>query len=200
MKEDERASKRRGLDDQERLVLRCLIQDPRMSDTKISEETGVPLKTVNRKRIRLEKENLVSYFASPDLHETGLGRFTTRHLYIIRFKLGVTVKQIHEEIYSEPNVKKIFTELIFESHLAEIDGHVALIMLVEGQSDADIVENVQSKIIPSLKKNHGDDAILDISTIRLLMPIRVMHNYLPLFNMSNGRLSEDVDPETIFVD
>jgi len=200
MKESDTDSKRRGLDDQERLVLRCLIRDPRMSDTKISEETGVPLKTVNRKRLRLEKENLVSYFASPDLHEAGLGRFTTRHLYIIRFKLGVTVKQIREEIYSEPNVKTIFTELIFESHLAEIDGHVALIMLVEGQSDADIVENVQSKIIPSLKKNHGDDAILDISTIRLLMPIRVMHNYLPLFNMANARLSADVDPETIFVD
>jgi len=38
-------------------------------------------------------------------------------------------------------------------------------MVIEGKHDADIVENVQGKIVPSLRKNHGPDSIEEISTI-----------------------------------
>lgn len=187
------------LDEQGKQICRCLIRDPRISDTKISKETGIPLKTVRRKRMRLEEGNILAYFASVDLQSAGVGIFNARHLYLIKFKLGVTKKQILDEIRQEPNVKTVFTELIYESHLAEIDGHIALVLMVEGQTDADIVENVQSKIIPSLMKNHGQDSIMEISSTRLLMPIRVMHNYLPSFNMEKGRLRKDATWDTIFV-
>ncbi|MBI2195041.1 MAG: hypothetical protein HYU36_23920 [Planctomycetes bacterium] len=199
MEENGNQKASRQLDEQEKLISRCLIRDPRMSDTRLAKETGIPMKTAKRKRIRLEQENLLSYFAYLDLQSTGAGLFNARHLYQIKFKLGVTRKQILDEIRQEPNVKTIFTELIYESHLAEIDGHIALVLLVEGQTDAEIVENVQSKIIPSLMKNHGQDSIMDISSIRLLMPIRIMHNYLPCLNMQNGRLREDAGRDTIFV-
>lgn len=189
----------RQLDEQEKSILRSLIRDPRVSDTRISEETAVPVKTVHRKRIRLEEEGLVSYFAYLDLQTTGTGHFSARHLYTIKFNLGVTRKQIIQEIQEEPNVKTVFTELIYESHLAEIDGHIALLLLIEGETDAEIVENVQSKIIPSLLKNHGDDSIQDIATIRLLMPIRMLHNYLPLLNMRNGRLEDGSANSEVFV-
>jgi DNA-binding Lrp family transcriptional regulator len=189
----------RTLDDQERAILKALIRDPRQSDNHISKITGVPTPTVRRKRNRLEDEGLLNYFAAIDMQETGTGTFQARHLYIIKFRIGVTVKQIVDEIKHEPNVRSVFTDLIYESHIAEMDGRVALIMMIEGKDEADILDSVQGKIVPSLRKNHGPDSIEEISTLRLLEPIRIFHNYVPLVNMDKGVLHPDWTDDAIFV-
>ena len=187
------------LDEQEKLIVKALIRNPRLSDHAISRATGVPAQTVRRKRCRLEEEGALAYLTNLDLQESGLGLFCARHLYIIKFRPGITKKQIVNEIKSEPNIGTVFPELIYESHIAEIEGHIALVMIVEGKNDSEVVENVQAKIIPSLKKNHGADSIIQISTIRLLGPIRQLHNYLPAFNMSVGYLRPDWPDAAIFV-
>jgi DNA-binding Lrp family transcriptional regulator len=189
----------RTFDDQERAILKALVRDPRQSDNYISKITGVPTPTVRRKRKRLEEERLLSYYASIDMQETGTGTFSARHLYIIKFRIGVTLKQIVDEIKSEPNVRSVFTDLIYESHIAEMDGRVALVMIIEGKNAADIIENVQGKIVPSLRKNHGPESIEEISTLRMLSPIRVFHNYVPMVNMHHGVLRGDWTNDAIFV-
>ncbi len=189
----------RELDEQEKLIARELIRDPRQSDNAIAEKTGIPGRTVSRKRTRMEQEGIVSYFTALNVLPNGDGRFAARHLYIIKFRLGMTVERLVNEIKSEPNVKTIFTELIYESHLAEIDGHVSLIMIIEGKNNAEIVESFQGKIIPSLHKNHGENSIQEISTIRLLAPIRIKHNYVPMVNMEEGIIKPDWPDEAIFV-
>src|SRR3712207_5044028 len=45
----------RPLDPQERLIVRQLIRDPRESDNGIGEATGVNVRTVGRKRQRMEQ-------------------------------------------------------------------------------------------------------------------------------------------------
>jgi DNA-binding Lrp family transcriptional regulator len=199
MNHNGQATPARPLDEQEKMVVKALVRDPRLSDLGISKKTGVPTPTVRRKRMKLEEEGLLSFFTALDMQETGTGTFGARHLYIIKFRIGVTVKQVIEEINEEPNVRSIFTDLIYESHVAEIDGRVALVMIIEGKNDEDIVENVQGKIVPSLRKNHGPDSIEEISTVRLLQPIRIFHNYVPLVNMSKGVLRTDWPADGIFV-
>lgn len=188
----------RSLDEQEKQIIRALVRNPRYSDNKISNLTGVPVRTVSRKRIRLEEEGILSYQTVVEMQANGTGRFTAMHLLIIKFKLGVTRSQIVQEIRSEPNVVNVFYELIRYSFIAETDGHIALVMIVEGKSDSDIAENVQGKIIPSLQKNHGADSIVELRTIRLLDPIRREHNYLPLVNMEKGFIKKDWPEEAIF--
>ena len=190
----------RKLDVQERSILRALIRNPRYSDNKVSALTGVPVRTVSRKRARLEREGILSYHAVVEMQAGGTGRFTTQHMLIIKFKLGVTYNQIVQEIRSEPNVANVFNELIRDSYIAETDGHIALVMIVEGESDRDVAESVQGKIIPSLQKNHGEDSILELRTIRILDPIRRQHNYLPMVNMENGVLKEDWPDDAIFAE
>lgn len=189
----------RELDEQERLIVRQLIRDPRESDNGIGESTGVNVRTVGRKRHRLEQEGILSYYTHLDLSATGTGQFSSRHLYVIKFKIGITLKQIADDIKSEPFVKSIFTEIIFESHIAEIDGKLALLLFIDGVSNADIVQTVQEKLIPSLLRNHGENSIEEISTIRLLAPIRVMRNYLPAVNMEGGYLRKDWPDDAIYV-
>jgi DNA-binding Lrp family transcriptional regulator len=190
----------KNLDSQEKEIIRALVRNPRSSDNKISALTGVPVRTVSRKRSRLEQEGILSYSTVVEMQAAGTGRFRAQHMLIIKFKLGVTRAQIIQEICSEPNVVNVFYELIRYSFIAETDGHIALVMIVEGESDADIAESVQGKIIPSLQKNHGSDSIVDLHTIRLLDPIRREHNYLPMVNMKDGFLKKDWPDEAIFAE
>jgi DNA-binding Lrp family transcriptional regulator len=189
----------RILDEQEKAIVRYLIRDPRESDNGVGERTGVNVRTVSRKRIRLEQEGVLAYFTNIDLSGEGAKQYNARHLYIIKFKVGITYNQLVDEIRQESNQQSVFTETIFESHIAEIDGKVALLLFVDGNSDLDIVQRTHEELIPGLLKNHGADSVESISTIRLLSPVRVMRNYIPMVNMVDGFLRPDWPDEGIYV-
>jgi DNA-binding Lrp family transcriptional regulator len=189
----------RELDDQERKILRALIRDPRQSDNAVGESTGVNVRTVSRKRQRLEQEGVLSYFTNVDLTASGTRQYATRHLYTIKFRIGVTFKQLIEDIQREPAVRSVFTEVLFESHIAEIDGKLAMLLFIDGESDLDIVQTVQEKLIPSLRRNHGEDSIEEVSTMRILSPVRSMRNYVLPVNMEDGFIRPDWPDDAIYV-
>ena len=189
----------RILDEQEKAIVRQLVRDPRESDNGIGELTGVNVRTVSRKRDRLEQEGILSYYTNVDLSGDGAKQYNARHLYIIKFKVGITYSQLVDEIRQDSNQQSVFTETIFESHIAEIDGKVALLLFVDGNSDLDIVQRTHEELIPGLLKNHGTDSIESISTIRLLSPVRVMRNYIPVVNMKHGYIRPDWPVEAIYV-
>jgi DNA-binding Lrp family transcriptional regulator len=189
----------RILDEQEKAIVRQLIRDPRESDNGVGEATGVNVRTVSRKRDRLEQEGILSYYTNVDLSGDGAKQYNARHLYIIKFKVGITYSQLVQDIRQDSNQQSVFTETIFESHIAEIDGKVALLLFVDGNSDLDIVQRTHEELIPGLLKNHGSDSIESISTIRLLSPVRVMRNYIPIVNMCKGYIRPDWPGDAIYV-
>lgn len=182
------------LDEQERLILKTLIKNPRMSDNNIGKLTKVPIRTVSRKRKKLEQDNKISYYLSIN------SASKSRHLYSIKFKMGITKEKLLNDIKKEPKIKSLFTEMISESYFAEIDGHTAIIMIVEAGSDNEISENFNGKILPLMLKEHGEGSIREIKTIRIGDSIRVFHNYLPSINMENGKLKSDWHIESIYLD
>lgn len=187
------------LDEQEKLIAKTLIKYPRESDNRIGEICGVNVRTVARKRQRMEEQGILSYYTQVDLTESGTSQFNARHLYIVKFRTGMTTQKLINDIKGEPKVRNIFTEIIYESHIAEIDGHVAMLMFIEGASDREIVDIVQGQLLPSLLKNHGPDMIEEISTSRILAPVRILRNYIPFLNMKNGTMTEDWPEEAIYV-
>ena len=189
----------RIIDEKEKLYIKALIRNPRSSDNQISKTTKVPVRTVYRKRKKLEEEGIIHYYLNINLDKSGIGKINARHLYLIKFKLGLSYTQLIQEINEEHNVKTVFTEHIYQSFLAEVDGRVALVMILEGERDEDIVENFNKIIVPSLKKNHGPDSIEDVQTIRLSDPIRFFHNYMPMLNIKNGRIKDDWKDELLFI-
>jgi DNA-binding Lrp family transcriptional regulator len=187
------------LDEQERLIVRHLIRDPRESDNGIGEATGVNVRTVGRKRQRLEQAGILSYFTHLDLSARGTGQFGARHLYIIRFRIGITYKQLLDDIQREPFVRSIFTEIIFESHIAEIDGKLAMLLYIDGVDETNIVQTVQEQLIPSLLRNHGENSIESVNTIRVLAPVRIMRNYIQPVNMHAGYIKKEWPDDAIYV-
>jgi DNA-binding Lrp family transcriptional regulator len=192
-------STERLLDEQERAIVRALIRDPRDSDNAIGLKTGVNVRSVGRKRQRLEEEGILSYFTHVDLSERGTGQFPVRHLYIITFRNGITHSGLVADIQKEPFVRSVFTEVIFESHIAEIDGKLAMLLFIDGASEKDIVETVQGQLIPSLLKNHGDNSVEEMRTIRVLSPIRMLRNYILPVNVRSGYLKPDWPDEAIYM-
>jgi DNA-binding Lrp family transcriptional regulator len=187
------------LDKQERLIVRHLIRDPRESDNGIGEATGVNVRTVGRKRQRLEEAGVLSYFTHLDLSARGTSQFGARHLYIIKFRIGITYKQVLEDIQREPFVRSIFTEIIFESHIAEIDGQLAMLLFIDGADETNIVQTVQEQLIPSLLRNHGENSIEAVNTIRVLAPVRTVRNYILPVNMHAGYIKKDWPDDAIYV-
>ena len=187
------------LDAQERLIVRQLIRDPRESDNGIGELTGVNVRTVGRKRQRMEQAGILSYYTHLDLSAKGTGEYNSRHLYIIHFQIGVSYKQLLDDIQREPFVRSVFTQVIFESHIAEIDGKLAMLLFIDGANDIDIVQTVQEKLVPSLRNNHGENSIERVETIRILSPVRMMRNYIAPVNMEDGYLRKDWPDEAIYV-
>lgn len=179
--------------------MRALIRDPRQSDNAVGEATGVNVRTVSRKRQRLEQEGILSYYANVDLTASGTRQYKTRHLYTIKFRIGVSHKQLLDDIRREPAVRSVFTEVLFESHIAEIDGKLAMLLFIDGESDLDIVQTVQEKLIPSLRRNHGEDSIEEVSTVRILSAVRCMRNYVLPVNMEDGFVRMDWPDEAIYV-
>ena len=88
-------------DEQEKLIIKALVKDPRMSDNSIGKLTKVPIRTVSRKRKKLEQDNRISYYVSINKRDK------SRHLYLIKFKMGITKKKLLDEIKKEPKEKKL---------------------------------------------------------------------------------------------
>ena len=183
-------------DEQERKIVKALIKDPRMSDNNIGKLTKVPIRTVSRKRKRMEQGSKINYYVSVNQR---IVKPKARHLYLIKFRMGITKQKLMNEIMKEPRVKSLFTEMIYESHFAEINGHTSILMVVEADSDDKVSESFNGKILPLILKDHGENSITDITTIRLSDRIRVFHNYLPQINMKHGKLKPDWPLESIHV-
>ena len=173
-------------------IICALIRNPG-SDNKIGALTGVPVRTVSRKRAAWSRRHPPYYTV-----DAGTAPPAAQHMIII-VQAGVTRSQLVRRSPAAQR-RQCLRELIRDSYMAETDGHIALVMVLEGESDSDVAENLQGKIVPSLKKNHGQDSIVELRTIRLLGSIRREHNYLPMVNMQNGVLRDDWPDEAIFVE
>lgn len=88
----------RTIDEQEKLIIKALIRNPRSSDNQISKTTKVPVRTVYRKRKKLEEEGIIHYYLNINLDKSGIGKINARHLYLIKFKLGLSYTQLIKEI------------------------------------------------------------------------------------------------------
>ena len=65
----------RKLDEQELKIAKALIRSPRISDNRLGDENDLPIRSVSRKRARMEREGLLRYFAEVDMSVSGTGHF-----------------------------------------------------------------------------------------------------------------------------
>ncbi|MFP4423815.1 MAG: winged helix-turn-helix domain-containing protein [Candidatus Woesearchaeota archaeon] len=186
------------LDDQEKEIVRQLIINPRNSDNQISKITGIPLKSVNRKRKKLEEEGYIQYFTYLDTSSIGTGDFSTRQEYTVTFKPGMTRKRFLE---NNPlaRLDRSMSKHILEAHLGEKDGKLALILIIESRIESDTIEIINAEIIPKLTKHFNEPIVEDISNVRLSNMLRLLHNYTPIRNVKSKLIPDAEDQESLFI-
>src|SRR3989338_6632462 len=176
--------KMKHLDYQECAIVRELIKNPRVSDTSVSKKTKIPTMSVNRKRKKLEKEGFLNYYAVLNNKKTGL--FKLCKLYIIKFKIGITASMFLETMENDIAFQNFNQEHIDTTYLSEKDGHFALVMIIDAENDTTLLEHFNGFIVPNLKKHFGEDAISEITTVKLHQTVRMHHSYMPSINIENG--------------
>lgn len=190
--------KERPLDNAEKFIARQLIKNPRATDKSISESSNTPLRTVGRRRRRLEEEGILRYYAEVDLGSTGTRQNASRHMYTIRFRSGVRLEDLRTRVGQEEAMMS-YSEIVCESYIAESDGHLSIVLIIEGVNEETIVRQVHDNLIPSMIHNHGEGAIVEVSAMRLVECSRKLRNYLPAVNIENGCVRGNWSPEKIYV-
>ncbi|MBI2139270.1 hypothetical protein HYU13_06785 [Candidatus Woesearchaeota archaeon] len=130
---------------------------------------------------------------------SGIGTYGAQISYVIKFKIGIQLDKVIEEIRTEPKVKSVFTKYILNSFLIENSGHIGLFIIMEGKNHKEITELFNSILLPSLEKNHGKGCVVGIEAIPIIQELRYFHNYLPIFNMEKGMMKKEWPDENIFV-
>lgn len=188
----------REIDSQERLIINQLIRNARISDNQITKNTNIPLKTVNRKRKKLEQEGLLHYFTYLDSGTTGTADFTSRQMYILTFRQGITRQFFIQRDFTY-DMPYYVRKHILESHLAEKDGKLALVLIIESRKDEDILEVFNAEIHKMAEQYMGPGSIQAVESMRLTEMLLLLHNYMPSKNMRQGCIREDFPDDKIFV-
>jgi DNA-binding Lrp family transcriptional regulator len=188
------------LDEQEKLIVRELIRDPKISDNQIAIKTNVPLKSVNRKRKLLEEKNLINYYCYLNNSDEGTGTFCARGLGIIVLRDGITRKALFEKLSSTEKSLKFMPKHVFQTMIGEYNGNIAIISIIESIRHNDLMEILHAELIPELERYLGQGCIKNIITLPITSITRLFRNYLPHKNISNGIIKEDWPNDYIFVD
>ena len=189
----------RKLDPQETKIVRQLIRNPRISDNQISKNTLIPVMTVNRKRKLLEKEGIIGYHTIVYHGDSSTKEYRAKQLYTIQFRTGITKEDYLNAIKSSKKFMEFNAKYHSDSFLGEKDGHLAVVIILEADSHAELMEIFNGEVIQNIKKRHGEDCIDKTYTVKLYQPIRLHHNYLPAFNMENGIIRKDWPDELVYV-
>ena len=176
------------LDEQQQLIVKELIKNPRLSDNQISKKTQVPVMTVNRKRKILEGRGLLNYYCYLDTSKYGLDTSPARQLYLIKLRIGMTKKEFIDKLI-EPNLLLKFK--IFESFIGEKDGQLVFSLILEGSRGHETMEIFNGEIVPILQEKFGKDCIDETFVIRVTSNITILKNYMPLKNIEKGFIKEN---------
>ncbi|MBR9676462.1 winged helix-turn-helix transcriptional regulator [Candidatus Woesearchaeota archaeon] len=185
-------------DAQEKKIIKELVRDPRLSDNQIAIRTKIPVKTVNRKRKKLEEKGIINYYVGIDNSETGSGVFGARRFYVVTFRYGIS-RCMFLEKFPNMGLEHVESKHVEILMSGEHDGRFALILLVESRVWNDIIEIFNIEIVGRIKHHFGHDAIHDTIVIPVDNYLRVHHNYLPGINMKNGKIKKDWPDNKIFI-
>ena len=177
------------LDKQEKQIIKELIKNPKISDNQISKNTKIPVKTVNRKRKILEKNSFINYMVYLDNSRAGTGVLTTKHIYCISFKQGITRAKFLE-FTKTTAFAHIFLKHTSDSYLAEENGCLKLVLFIESYIDSDIIEIFNADYFTRFEAVFGKNCVTNVQVLTINSQLQAFHNYFPQINMKEGKIKD----------
>ena len=170
--------KKLNISPRDKAILKELVKNPRESDNSIAKNTGIAVKTVNRRRRFLEKEGIVGYNAFINNYDTGTGRFNAMCIYMIHFEYGITTEKLKNMIHSDSyNKNPVVIKHVALDFIGEKDGRATYSTIIVSRAHEDLVEILNAEIIPMLNGNLGKGSIFKIEENAIRDLNKVGHNY-----------------------
>ncbi len=186
------------LDPQEKQIVSELIRNPRISDNKIATRTKIPLKTVNRKRKILEEKNYLYYMTYLNNGRGGLEVFGAKKMYVVTLASGITRKAVQQQ-FNKPSKFDRITKHLHIKMIAEREGHVCVLFILESRVEEDLVEIFNAEIVPALHELFGGGCIREVLHFDMRDTVRMFNNYMFQNNMRNGKIKDEYPNNAIFV-
>jgi hypothetical protein len=165
-------------------ILHFLVLNPRLSDSAISKQAKIPIKTVARRRAFLEKE-ICSTFTSIDFISAGI--FKGRGSFILQLKPGIT--QLSFMIFFGKGFRKVAPKHIAEFSVGKRDGCLSLHLTIESYRYSDLFEILNADILPDLESAFGVSCVTKIQSYTDVVSVIKHTNYLVLRDVDSGVLS-----------
>ncbi|MBN2881473.1 winged helix-turn-helix domain-containing protein [Candidatus Woesearchaeota archaeon] len=187
-----------ALNEKDKLIVAELIKDPRISDNQISKNTGIPVKTINRRRHSLEEKGLLNYYSFID-NFVGTKKFSTRQMFVVRMNHGITRQHFIDLCFQnrEKMSKEILVKHILESHLGEEHGQLVLVLILESFKKNDLIEIFNEDIVRFFEICFGSNIVSRTEVIDLTYTLSMFHNYL--FFDDSGISNKPRSTKSIFV-
>ncbi|MFW6230637.1 MAG: winged helix-turn-helix transcriptional regulator [Nanoarchaeota archaeon] len=159
------------------LILRELTKNTRATDSRIAKATGIPVKTVNRKRKKLEDAGLVTYGTFINNYETGTKRFNAQCMYTLHFNFGITKEQIKSIILEKSFIMHpaVIKHVLFD-FVGEKEGRAVYSAILVSRASADMVEILNAEIVPLLTQKLGSNAIAKVEEMTVRFFNKTGHN------------------------
>ncbi|MFP4117386.1 MAG: AsnC family protein [Candidatus Woesearchaeota archaeon] len=186
------------IEEKDKAIIRELIKNPRIGDNQISKSTGIPVKTVNRRRKYLESSNTINYMTFVNNFSNGTGRFNSIVLYTMFFEYGITTEIVKRIIMSkEYNETPAIIKHIMIDMVGEKEGMATYSFMVTSRAHEDIIEILNADIVPMIKRYLGDGSIKKIEENTIRDINRTGHNNFLLRSFNKEKM--DLKDTDIFI-
>ena len=187
------------LEEKDDKIVRELIRNPRISDNQIARNTGLPVKTVSRHRKRMEKAGLLLYMTKFNHFTRAVESDGAIQFVMVTLRRGLTKQAVYGKMDVIYHLPAFAQKHIRDSYIAERDGQVVLILLMESPKSTDIVEILNADLFPYLDQVFGTYAVHCCQTYPVAGNVSMLHNYVPAVNMQSGTISKDWPDSKIYV-
>jgi hypothetical protein len=142
----------------------------------------VQLPTVGRPLQKLERAGLRCYCASNEFFDRCTGRNNASHRPITTFASALpTTASAAPSVTNQISASRSVITAVRRT--AERGGKLAHLFIVTDTSNRNIVRSMRVRRISNRIKNYSSNSIVEVSTFRLLGPVRTLRNSLPLVNV-----------------
>lgn len=157
-------------------IIAELIQNPAKTNAAIEKSTGIPEKTIARRRQKCIEKDLNIYLEVNNTND-GTGIFQGTASYNIFFQNYITRNQIIQKMNSKQLFASIPQKHLKHAYIGDSVDKIQLTLILESFNHDELIEILNADIIPNIKEELGEHAIHSITKTDNIKPLILFNNY-----------------------
>lgn len=164
------------MDKKDKKIITELVRNPKITNLEIEKITGIPEKTISRRRQKISQDFTNLYLEVNNTND-GTKLFQGTACYTITFQNHITRKQLLDKIENGELFQKVPQKHLKHAFLADSIDKIQLMIVIETFNHNELIEILNADIIPVIKQHLGEFAIQSVSKKDNFKPLILFNNY-----------------------